>query len=81
MSLELQTGVVCPLFNKGDQKVCFHFIGITLLSLHGKVYARVLEGRVYPLVKPWIQQEQCGFHPGCVAMGQHFTFTIIPEGA
>ncbi|KAI3366683.1 hypothetical protein L3Q82_009358 [Scortum barcoo] len=39
--------------------------GITLLSLPGKVYARVLERRIRPIVdRPWIQEEQCGFRPG-----------------
>ncbi|KAI3372720.1 hypothetical protein L3Q82_023182 [Scortum barcoo] len=34
-------------------------------SLPGKVYARVLERRIRPIVDPRIQEEQCGFHrPG-----------------
>ncbi|KAI3360890.1 hypothetical protein L3Q82_012903, partial [Scortum barcoo] len=37
--------------------------GITLLSLPGKVYARVLERRIRPIVDPRIQEEQCGFRP------------------
>ncbi|KAI3376581.1 hypothetical protein L3Q82_016461, partial [Scortum barcoo] len=41
--LEWQTGVVVPLFKKGDRRVCSNYRGITLLSLPGKVYARVLE--------------------------------------
>ncbi|KAI3364104.1 hypothetical protein L3Q82_010930 [Scortum barcoo] len=40
--LEWQTGVVVPLFKKGDRRVCssvfHHYRGITLLSLPGKVY-------------------------------------------
>ncbi|KAI3362167.1 hypothetical protein L3Q82_012490, partial [Scortum barcoo] len=39
-------------------------MGITLLSLPGKVYARVLERRIRPIVDPRIQEEQCGFRPG-----------------
>ncbi|KAI3365343.1 hypothetical protein L3Q82_010131 [Scortum barcoo] len=38
--LEWQTGVVVPLFKKGDRRVCSNYRGITLLSLPGKVYAR-----------------------------------------
>ncbi|KAI3360198.1 hypothetical protein L3Q82_014517, partial [Scortum barcoo] len=41
-----QTGVVVPLFKKGDRRVCSNYRGITLLSLPGKVYARVLERRI-----------------------------------
>ncbi|KAK3555030.1 hypothetical protein QTP86_005691 [Hemibagrus guttatus] len=44
--LDWVTGVVVPLFKKGDQRVCSNYRGITLLSLPGKVYSRVLERRV-----------------------------------
>ncbi|XP_065327683.1 scavenger receptor cysteine-rich type 1 protein M130-like [Pelmatolapia mariae] len=44
--LDWQTRVVIPILKKGDQRVCSNYTGITLLSLPGKVYARVLERRV-----------------------------------
>ena len=53
---EWQTGVVVPLFKKGDQRVCANYRGITLLSLPGKVYSKVLERRVRPIVKPQIEE-------------------------
>ncbi len=59
-----QIGVVVPLFKKGDRRVCSNYRGITLLSLPGKVYARVLERRIRLIVEPRIQEEQCGFCPG-----------------
>lgn len=37
-----QTGLVVPIFKKGDWRVCSNYWGITLLSLPGKAYARVL---------------------------------------
>ena len=52
---EWQTGVVVPLFKKGDQRVCANYRGITLLSLPGKVYSKVLERRVRPIVEPRIE--------------------------
>ena len=54
---EWQTGVVVPLFEKGDQSVCANYRGITLLSLPGKVYSKVLERRVRPIVEPRIEEE------------------------
>lgn len=48
MLLDWQTEEVLPIFKKGYQKVCSNCKGITLLSLPGKVYARVLERRVHP---------------------------------
>ncbi|KAK3555566.1 hypothetical protein QTP86_022023 [Hemibagrus guttatus] len=46
--LDWATEVVIPLFKKGDRRVCPNYRGITLLSLPGKVYSRVLERRVRP---------------------------------
>ena len=78
---EWQTGVVVPLFKKGDQRVCANYRGITLLSLPGKVYAKVLERRVRPIVEPQIQEEQCGFRPGRGTTDQLFTLAGILEKA
>ncbi|KAK3548671.1 hypothetical protein QTP70_016417, partial [Hemibagrus guttatus] len=49
--LDWATGVVVPLFKKGDRGVCSNYRGITLLSLPGKVYSRVLERRVRPVLE------------------------------
>lgn len=41
--------------------MCFDYRGITLLSLPGKAYWRVLERTVcLSLVEPWKQEQQCG---------------------
>ena len=73
--------MVVPLFKKGDQRVCANYRGITLLSLPGKVYSKVLERRVRPIVEPQIEQEQCGICPGRVTTDQLFTLARILEGA
>ncbi|KAI3372096.1 hypothetical protein L3Q82_006949 [Scortum barcoo] len=54
--------------------------GITLLSLPGKVYARVLERRIRPIVDPRIQEEQCGFRPGRGTLDQLYTLRRVLEG-
>ena len=79
--LNWQTGVVVPLFNKGDRRVCSNYRGITLLSLPGKVYSRVLERRIQPIVEPQIQEEQCGFRPGCGTLDQLYTLRRVLEGS
>ena len=79
--LEWQTGVVVPLFKKGDRRLCSNYRGITRLSLPGKVYARVLERRIWPIVEPWIQEEQCGFRPGLGTLDQLYTLTGVLEGS
>ncbi|GAA6064832.1 receptor-type tyrosine-protein phosphatase F-like, partial [Tachysurus ichikawai] len=76
--LDWQTGVVVPLFKKGDRRMCSNYRGITLLSLPGKVYARVLERRI---VEPRIQEEQCGFRPGRGTLDHLYTLTRLLEGS
>ena len=78
---EWQTRVVVPLFKKWDQRVYANFRGITLLSVPGKVYSKVLERRVRPIIEPQIEEEQCGFLPGCGTTDQLFTLARILEGA
>ena len=73
--VEWQTGVVVPIFKKGDRRVCANYRGITLLSLPGKVYSRVLERRLRPIVEPQIQEEQCGFCLGHGMVNQLFTLS------
>ncbi|KAK3526376.1 hypothetical protein QTP70_025405 [Hemibagrus guttatus] len=75
------TGVVVLLFKKGDRRVCSNYRGITLLSLPGKVYSRVLERRVRPLVEPRIQEEQCGFRPSRGTLDQLYTLHRVLEGS
>ncbi|KAK3565371.1 hypothetical protein QTP86_007107 [Hemibagrus guttatus] len=79
--LDWATGVVIPLFKKGDQRVCSNYRGITLLSLPGKVYSRVLERRVRPLVEPRIQEEQCSFRPSRGTLDQLYTLHRVLEGS
>ncbi len=61
--------------------MCSNYRGITLLSLPGKVYARVLERRIRPIVEPRIQEEQCGFRPGRGTLDQLYTLSKVLEGS
>uniref|UniRef100_A0AAQ4PCE6 Reverse transcriptase domain-containing protein n=1 Tax=Gasterosteus aculeatus aculeatus TaxID=481459 RepID=A0AAQ4PCE6_GASAC len=61
--------------------MCANYRGITLLSLPGKVYSKMLERRVRLIVEPRIEEEQCGFRPGRGTTDQLFTLSRIKEGA
>ncbi|KAK3553775.1 hypothetical protein QTP70_009301 [Hemibagrus guttatus] len=78
--LDWATGLVIPLFKQGDRRVCSNYREITLLSLPGKVYSRVLERRVRLLVEPRIQEEQCGFRPSRGTLDQLYTLHRVLEG-
>ncbi|KAK3565056.1 hypothetical protein QTP86_032481, partial [Hemibagrus guttatus] len=79
--LDWATGVLVPLFKKGDRRVCSNYRGITLLSLPGKVYSRVLDRRVRLLFEPQIQEEQCGFRPSRGTLDQLYTLQRVLEGS
>ena len=79
--VDWQTGIVVPIFKKGDRRKCCNYRGITLLSLPGKIYARVLERKCRTIVEPKIQDTQCGFRPGRGTTGQLFTLRQVFEKA
>ena len=74
-----QTGVIIPIFKKGDRKECTNYRGISLLSLPGKVYAKCLERKCRDIVESRLEEGQCGFHPGRSTTDQIFTLRQIFE--
>ena len=77
--LEWQIGIVVPIFKKRDHKECSNYRAITLLSLPGKVFARIIERRCRNIVGPHIQEIQCGFRSGRGTTDQIFTLQQILE--
>ena len=47
--------------NKGDRSDCINYRGITLLSIVGKTFARVMLNRLQTLAKRVYPEAQCGF--------------------
>ena len=63
-SRDWQTGVIIPLFKKGDRKQCTNYREISLLSLPGKVYAKCLQRKCREIVDSKPEDGQCDFRPG-----------------
>ena len=72
-------GVVIPLYKEGDNRDPLNDRGITLLSIVGKVYTRVLSDRVAQFAERsgGIVEEQGGFRPGRGTEDQLFALTEI----
>ena len=49
------------LFKKGDRRLCGNYRGISLLSIPGNVFARVLLNRLSSYVEDMLPEAQCGF--------------------
>lgn len=60
---DLRDAVIITLYkNKGEKSDCSNYRGITLLSIAGKILARVLLNRLVPAVaEHHIPESQCGF--------------------
>ncbi|XP_047486851.1 uncharacterized protein LOC125037704 [Penaeus chinensis] len=58
------TKIVTLYKNKGERSDCNNFRGISLLSIVGKVYARVLLVRLQKLAERVYPESQCGFRAG-----------------
>ena len=74
-----QTGVIIPIFKKGDRQKCTNYRGISLLSLPGKVYAKCLERKCQEIVESKLEDGQCGFRLGCSTTDQILTLKQIFE--
>ena len=60
-----QDGSLVPIYKgKGDKMECSNYRGISLLSVVGKLYGRVLIGRVKMITERSIGEEQGGFREG-----------------
>ena len=57
--------IIVPVFKgKGDRSECKNYRGISLLSVPGKVYGRILIEKVCSLTEGLIGEEQFGFRSG-----------------
>ena len=74
-----QTGVIIPIFKKGNRTQCTNYRKISLPSLPGKVYAKCLERKCREIVESKLEDGQCGFRPGRGTTNQIFTLKQIFE--
>ena len=61
---ELTDASIVAIFKKGSRTDCGNYRGISLLSVAGKILAKVLLNRLQPLSESTIPETQCGFRPG-----------------
>ena len=69
---------IVPIYKgKGDKHVCGNYRGISLLSMVGKLFGRVLINRIRDGTEDTLKEEQCGFRRGRGCVDQVF---VVRQG-
>ena len=72
-------GYIIKLPKKGDLSKCSNYRGITLLSVPGKVFNRVILDRMKDTVDPYLRDQQAGFRKNRSCADQIATLRVIVE--
>ena len=70
---------IIPIHKNGPTTQCENYRGISLLSVPGKVYARILETRLRHKVEDKLLEYQSGFRPGRSVQDHIYTLRQISE--
>ena len=77
---DMRNAKIVTLFkNKGDRSDCNNYRGISLLSIVGKVFARVVLARLQILADRMYSESQCGFRSGRSAVDMIFSVRQLQE--
>ncbi len=72
--------IIVPVYKgKGRRGECGSYRGISLLSIPGKVYGKVIIETVQRLTEEKISEEQGGFRKGRECVDQIISFTMVVE--
>ncbi|KAI8522009.1 hypothetical protein Bbelb_017630 [Branchiostoma belcheri] len=64
---------------KGDRPVCGNYRGISLLSIAGKIFARILLDRLLIVAEEVLPESQCGFRLSCGTTDMIFCARLFQE--
>ena len=78
---EWRDAEMVPLPKKGDLSSCDNWRGISLLSVCGKAFARILSRRLRLVAQRVLPESQCGFRPGRGTNDMVFTASQLAERA
>lgn len=76
---ELRDALIVTIFKKGDRTICGNYRGISLLSIAGKILARILSCRLSSVAEEILPETQCGFRPGRGTVDMIFAARQIQE--
>ncbi|KAL0153085.1 hypothetical protein M9458_051610, partial [Cirrhinus mrigala] len=71
--------IIIPIHKKGDSRECNNYHGISLLSVVGKVFMKILQSRLLKHREQTSREEQAGFRPGRGCCDQIFGLRQLVE--
>src|SRR6218665_3004613 len=71
--------IILPLHKKGDRVVCSNYRAISLLSVPGKVYTKVLQERLTIYVEDSMREEKASLRKGRETTDQIFVIRQLSE--
>ena len=71
--------IVALYKNKGNRADCGNYRGISLLSIAGKIFARVILNRLITVSEQNLPEAQCGFRPGRSTVDMIFALRQLQE--
>ena len=80
MIKEWTEAIIIRLYkNKGDKRICDNYRGISLLTVTGKIFARIILNRIHASLDRYLMEEQAGFRSRRSTIGQIFILKTIME--
>ena len=76
---EWREAIIIPIYKKGCRTECGNYRGISLLSVVGKIYARIVSDRLKVLTNALVMDEQEGFRAGRGCIDQVFAVRQVFE--
>ena len=76
---EWKEGIICPIFKKGDRRLCSNYRPITLLNVGYKILAILLHNRICRIVEHKLGDYQMGFRPNRSTIDNIFMIRQIYE--
>lgn len=74
-----EVAVIIPIFKKGDNRECNNHRGISLLSVAGKIFSRILELKLRHEVEHQLEEFQSGFRPKRSTQDLIFSMRMLSE--
>ena len=71
--------IVVPILKKGDSRECKNYRGISLLSIVGKVFTKIIQSRLQKHCEQSCREEQAGFRPNRGCIDQIFALRQLVE--